>query len=276
MKKMGHSMKVQEQAVGEQTKLLERSIRDIHAQKASYADMVKGTCSDMVAKVSAKVSSIPQALVTQTTSKDMQNISQVFDNFLEKDKRKNNLVVHNLPEAEEGTYAERSSRDLELFQEVVKDTFRMNVSVSKMFRVGKRMPTKPRLLIVTLDTPGVKGDVLRLAPQLRNSDKWSNIYITPDLTKSEREAARKVREELATRKASGETNLTIRKGKVVSKGQTSTSGPAEERAGDGGSTSGVGQSSNGLQGDSANPNQPVQPRALNNISNFVESTTSQA
>ena len=62
----------------------------------------------------------------------------------------------------------------------------------------------------------MKGDVLRLAPQLRNSNSWSNIYITPDLTKEERDAARKVREELAARRSAGETNLTIRKGKVVS------------------------------------------------------------
>ena len=103
-----------------------------------------------------------------------------------------------------------------LFKDVMRDTFRMNVAISKAFRVGKVVQNKPRLLIITLATPGVKGDILRVAPQLRNSDTWGNIYITPDLTKTEREAARKVREELAARRAAGETNLTIRKGKVVS------------------------------------------------------------
>ena len=72
-----------------------------------------------------------------------------------------------------------------------------------------------RLLIVTLKTPGVKQDVLHKAPQLRSSDKWGNIYITPDLTPAEREASRKVREELAARRKSGETNLTIRRGRIV-------------------------------------------------------------
>ena len=177
---------------------------------------MKGTCSDVVAKVSAKVSTIQKTIATRGTSKDMQNIGQVFDEFLEKDKRKNNLVIHNLPESEVSSLAERSEKDIKLFKDVVRDTFKMNVTVSKAFRVGKVVQTKPRLLIITLATPGVKGDILRIAPQLRNSDTWGNIYITPDLTKTEREAARKVREELAARRAAGESNLTIRKGKVVS------------------------------------------------------------
>ena len=41
------------------------------------------------------------------------------------------------------------------------------------------------------------------------------IYITPDLTPAEREAARKLREELTVRRAAGETNLVIWKGRIV-------------------------------------------------------------
>ena len=224
MKRIAQSLKEQEQAVDSQTKMIERSIRDNHTQKATYAEMVKGTCSDVVAKVSAKVSTIPQAFSSQAASKDMQTISRVFDDFLEKDKRKNNLVVHNLPETENSSPTERTEKDTKLFQEMVRETFHINASVSKVFRVGKVMQDKPRLLIVTLATPGVKGDILRLAPQLRNTENWSNIYITPDLTKTEREAARKVREELAARRAAGEANLIIRKGRVVIASQAASHG----------------------------------------------------
>ena len=229
MRHIDRTLREQEQVVSGQTKMIERSIKDSQTHKASYAEMVKGTCSDVVAKVTAKVAAIPQSLATQTASKDMQDISKVFDSFLEKEKRKNNLVIHNLPEAEGGTFAERSDRDSKLFQDVVKDTFKLSVAVAKAYRVGKVTGSKPRLLIVTLDTPGVKGDILRLAPQLRNSGTWGNIYITPDLTKTEREAARRVREELAARRSAGEPNLTIRKGKVVSvphpNNKEKTSGP---------------------------------------------------
>ena len=104
-----HSLREQEQAIDRQTKLVKRSIKDTHAQETLYTDMVKGTCSNMVAKVSAKVASIPQSLVTHTVSKEIQDISKVFDDFLENDKRKNNPVVHNLPESDV-TFAQRGLR----------------------------------------------------------------------------------------------------------------------------------------------------------------------
>ena len=217
MKLVAQSMREQEQAVDAQNKMMERTLRDNATQKASYAEMVKGTCSDVVSKVSEKLSSIPRTFTdtSQAESKDMKNIAKVFDDFLDKDKRKNNLVLHNLPEADYIEGGSRAECDVKLFQELVKDTFKLNVAVSKSFRVGKINPDRDRLLIVTLDTPGVKYDILRLAPQLRTSEKWGKVYITPDLTKAEREAARKLRQELADRRAAGETNLSIRRGRVV-------------------------------------------------------------
>ena len=216
MKLVNQSLKEQEQSVDTQTKLIERSIRENVSQKATYADMVKGTCSDVVAKVSEKISTIPQAFAVQSSSKDLKHVAEALDSFVDKDRRRNNLVVHNLPEPDCSSASERSEMDMKAFQEVVGDTFKMRVAVSKCFRVGRTPQNKPRLLIVTLDTPGVKQDILRLAPQLRSSEKWGNIYITPDLTKSEREAARKIREELAARRAAGESNITIRRGRIVS------------------------------------------------------------
>ena len=47
MKLVGQSLKEQERAVDSQTKLIERSIRDNVSQKVSYAEMVKGSCSDV-------------------------------------------------------------------------------------------------------------------------------------------------------------------------------------------------------------------------------------
>ena len=80
----------------------------------------------------------------------------MIDDFLDKDKRKNNLVVHNLPEPDAGPIEDRSKQDVEQFQRVVKDTFKLQVKITKTFRVGKVTPGKPRLLIVTLDQTEAK------------------------------------------------------------------------------------------------------------------------
>ena len=99
---------------------------------------------------------------------------------------------------------------------MIGDVFRLKVACVKSFRVGKKMPGKDRLLIVSLESVSIRQELLRMAPQLRSSNMYSGIYINPDLTLKEREQGRKLREELATRKQSGEKNLTIRKGRIVS------------------------------------------------------------
>ena len=205
-----------EKSVDEQTKLIERTVRENAAQKSSYADMVKGTCSDVVEKVSAKLSNFPQLALGHTASKDAHSISKVFDDFMDRDRRKCNLVVHNLPESGAETLGDRSAKDIMQFQKLAKDAFRLHVKISRCFRVGKAIPDRHRLLILTLESPELKQDLLQLAPQLRNSPQYENIFITPDLSKAEREIAKKLRDELKARKAAGEVNLIIRKGKIVS------------------------------------------------------------
>ena len=55
-----------------------------------------------------------------------------------------------------------------------------------------------------------------MAPQLRSSPVWGNIFITLDLTKAERYAARKLREELKACKQAVEDSLVIRNGRITS------------------------------------------------------------
>ena len=45
--------------------------------------------------------------------------------------------------------------------------------------------------------------------------RYSNIYFTPDLTRSQRETAFKLREERRRRIGTGEKNLVIRRGKII-------------------------------------------------------------
>ena len=61
--------------------------------------------------MSAKLSAFPQLAASYTAAKDVQNMSKVFDDFLNKDRRKNNLVIHNLPKSKATSLAERSEHD---------------------------------------------------------------------------------------------------------------------------------------------------------------------
>ena len=54
-----------------------------------------------------------------------------------------------------------------------------------------------------------------MAPQLRYLTSWKRIYVTPDLTKKERDEGKRLREELSNRRQAGEENLAIGRGKIV-------------------------------------------------------------
>ena len=124
-------------------------------------------------------------------------------------------MVHNLPENESSSVAETSKRDQDLLKDIIKKGLHLSVQTARSFRVGRKMEGKERLLIVTLEDAGTKAELLKLAPQLRHLETPKRIYITPDQTKKEREEGRKLREELAARRQAGESNITIRRGKIV-------------------------------------------------------------
>ena len=123
--------------------------------------------------------------------------------------------MHNLKEANEDTHDDRMANDKLRLVSLFREAFQMQVKITKSFRAGKFNPAKPRLLIATLDSEATKWELIKLAPQLKKHPGFSAIYINPDRTKEEREQGRQLQDELATRRAKGEQNLVIRKGKII-------------------------------------------------------------
>ena len=142
----------------------------------TYADMLKGSCAEVVQKVSAQIASLPSSS-PPGGPRAAGELAGALDDYMDKEKRKSNIVVHNLPESNAENQSERADCDAALFKEMIKDEMKLQVKVQRSFRVGKKNDGKARLLIVTLESPSHKHDILRLAPQLRHSTNYINIYI---------------------------------------------------------------------------------------------------
>ena len=141
-------------------------------------------------------------------------MTTVVDEYVDRERRKYNLVVHNIPEPDVG-FDERKLQDQTTVTDLARTEFRLNIRVNKAIRLGKKIANKPRLMLITLDSEDSKRELLRHATQLRSSTTWGNVYISPDLTPKEREISRKLRDELKRRREEGEVNLTIRGGKII-------------------------------------------------------------
>ena len=228
MKVLVQSMKEQEATVSNNTKILERTCQDQHSQRVTYADMVRGTCEKVVKEVGAKIDTLPSQVVPggRDISETTNAMSRVFDSFVDRERRKMNVVVHNLPEQDGDTLAERMEKDQHLFKDLIKEGMNLIVKPTKAFRVGRKVEDRPRLLIVSLDSVETKMDVLKLASQLRHLTTWKRIYVTPDLSKKEREENKRLREELSMRRQEGEEDLMIRRGRIVKVNSEKPSKPA--------------------------------------------------
>ena len=204
-----------EAVVVDHSNMVDLRVKEDERRQASYADILKGSCGDMIKTINSKLDTLPKDQSTPVRPAPSQQIAGIVDSVLDKERRKKNVVVHNLPEATAETHADRMTEDKSTFIQLVRDEFHLNIGASKCFRVGKTVPGKHRLLIVTLELEETKWEIIRLAPQLRHSERWPRVYLSPDLTRAEREEGRKLREELKRRRDNGEENLTIRNHKIV-------------------------------------------------------------
>lgn len=217
MQNIERTLKHQDVIIHNQAQLIQKGLKEQGDLKSSYANIVKGSCDKVVESVTKKMDDAKRS-THSLSNKDAGAISEVFDNFIDRDKRKRNLVVHNLPEQTGNTPGERSLADNEMFVTMTREVFHTNVRVNKSFRAGRATQGKPRLLILTLEDERVKHDLLRMAPQLRSSNNWSHIYLGPDLTLSERTENKALRDELKRRKEAGETNLIIYRKRIITRG----------------------------------------------------------
>ena len=197
-------------------KQLEEVVSDGKAQlKQSYAEVardftrVTGTITTIVDK------KLPREATEEQTHKHQAEIIENVDEYIDREKRKLNLIVHNVKEPEGVNQVERVKNDTETFDKIIKGEFNLRVKVSRAVRLGKKQEGKNRLLLVTVGNFEEEKDLLRLAKNIQQSDEWSNIYISPDLTPKEREVNRVLRAEIRRRRDAGESNLVIRNGKII-------------------------------------------------------------
>ena len=83
--------------------------------------------------------------------------------------------------------------------------------------MGAKTSDKLRPLRVQFNNLGHRRSVLVNAKKLRDSssDVFKGVYINPDLSVKERQVQRNLRSELARRKENGESDIFIRRGRIV-------------------------------------------------------------
>ena len=163
-------------------------------------------------------------------------VQEAIEAYRDRESRKCNVIIHNIPESKKLEAKERREEDLQEVGSLLEEGLELkDFQVQSIVRLGKRMEDKHRLIKVTVESVKTKREILSKTKKLKNDVKWSRTFVTPDLTPTERNRSKLLREELKRRKAAGEEGLVIRRGLIVKVDQEADStSPAASKGPEGG------------------------------------------
>ena len=90
----------------------------------------------------------------------------------------------------------------------------MYSGVEGVYRIGKPLPNKKRLVRVVCVDRDTKIEALKNAKVLRTLDKYDGIFVNADLTPYQQKEQRNLRQELKRRREANE-NVKIYRGKII-------------------------------------------------------------
>jgi len=201
------------QSLAKEQDLIRNSLSELSSQVNDLCSLNQNLESEIKATANTVVSK-PTPVIDNSLSNSP---VEVVDEYLDRERRKCNLVIYNLPEPNASAAKDQTQLDKKAFSHVVSSELKIDkVNLLKCIRLGKK-PTnnKIRPLLVSVAEASTKYNILKRASQLKHSSSYSKVYISPDMTRKERETAKEVRAELKRRLSAGEKDITIHQGKIV-------------------------------------------------------------
>ena len=151
--------------------------------------------TDHVLGVDAQVAKCCETLASNSSSTSSFVAANVVQELGDKERHKNTVLLFNIPEPD----ASNSEADRNYASKLCKDTFDLDVTILKAFRLGKKVPNKCRPLLVQFDNENAKAKILGKPYLLKSMEPYSSIYVSADMTISERIKHRQLVEELKSR-----------------------------------------------------------------------------
>lgn len=144
---------------------------------------------------------------------DVYQTEKVVQELMDRERRKNNIVLFNITEANAGDKNDQVAADVTTCKEILSVLgVSPNIPI-KPVRLGKFDPTKAdrkRPIKIDLGDTVLVDKVIRNCKHLRTSTTFNSVGISKDRTPSQTAFYHKVRQELLRRKDAGETNIFIK------------------------------------------------------------------
>jgi len=113
-------------------------------------------------------------------------LNVVSDENKERSKKEKNIIVFGLRESTKGTIAEKKEDDAKEINQILEVLALQDVEVDGVFRLNARDKEKPKPLVMVLKNKETRNRFLQAAKKLKNSNDHKTVFLSPDLTESQR------------------------------------------------------------------------------------------
>ena len=191
---------------------MESSLLEIQKSEKNLCDLVKqfeiqlhdhhksvgSMLTDHVSGVDAKVTKCYETLASNSSSASSSIVVNVVQELQDKEHQKKNVLFFNISEPD----ASNLEADRNYVFKLCKDTFDLDVKILKAFRLGKNVANKCRPFLVQFEKENAKAKILGKSHLLKSIESYSDVYVSVDMTNSERIKHKHLVDELKSIKAS--------------------------------------------------------------------------
>jgi len=201
---------------------LDNNLKTIASELTKTVKDIKLKLSDHCKQVEAKIASLTSDSLMETTPlpnnqnlshKDISHaVSSVFNEEKEKNKRKLNLILHNIPESNAESADQQKQHDTDTAMAIINQHLNIPTSISNAIRLGKKID-KPKVLRITVDSDQAKVKILCNCTKIRSfsdPEYLQQVFITSDQTLKEREANKLLRSKLIEMNKDGQKKYRIK------------------------------------------------------------------
>ena len=139
------------------------------------------TCAESVKNIQTQI----YTHISETKKTDPHNLMTTLEEYNNREKRKLNLIIYGLSEN-----GHTPSQLREVCNEIKAPSGIEIVQTTRLGATARTLALKPRLLLNKFKDLIIKRTMITRAKQLRQSNKYNQIYIKPDMIEIERERER--------------------------------------------------------------------------------------
>ena len=151
------------------------------------------------------------------------NVTEVVEALAdqtEKEMKKNNVIMFNMPEPTVSDKKKEMKDDIELVKDVLAvvhpNISEVEIDEENTTRLGERKIGHTRPIRIKFRDDSCKGIIFRNSPKLKSHDKFSKVNISNDKTRKELMADRLLKDKLKTeREVRPQEDLIIYKGEII-------------------------------------------------------------